>query len=132
MSNLIPLREICIHLCHELEILPDLHKLTRLETLPIEHCKNLKEWIAVNSLKSTKTLWVVRLKIRNFLELESLTIWRVQITELLDLSLFPQLRRLDLCEYKNLETLIRSGSNSTLEILILVGCRSLKEVPRFN
>jgi hypothetical protein len=64
-----------------------------------------------------------------FLQLQSLTLFRVAFTELPDLSSFPQLSFLRLYECGELTSLTSTAPSTALETLNLFCCRNLRTLP---
>ena len=132
LGNLISLRSISISGCHSLETLPDVHKLTRLETLKVELCPSIKVWAGVSRSKSLDTLWVDHPRRGTVMALRTLILDRTGLTELLDLSLFPELKDLRIKWCQRLERLITTMPMTALESLEIVNCPELQEVPDFS
>ena len=129
LGNLISLRSISISWCGSLETLPDMHKLTRLEKLDVKYCKNIVVWAGVSISKSSDTLWVDQPKTGTAMALHTLTLMDVGCRELPDLSLFPELKKLEIRDCGSLERLISTMPMTELEWLEIDGCPELQEVP---
>ena len=129
LGNLISLQSISILRCHSLETLPDMHKLTRLETLRVSVCPNLEVWVWVSISKSLGTLWVDQPRIGTVMALHTLILRDVGCRELPDLSLFPELKRLRIYHCPSLERLISTMPMAALECLVMIHCPELQEVP---
>ena len=129
LGNLVSLRSIEFCSCDSLETLPDVHKLTRLETLKVSFCDNVKVWAGVSRSKSLETLWVGQPRSGTVMALETLTLKWTGLTELLDLSLFPGLKELRIECCWRLEGLISTMPMTALEGLGIYGCPELQEVP---
>ena len=128
LGDLISLRRISISSC-PLKTLPDVHKLTRLETLGVEFCPFTKVWAGVSRSKSLDTLGVDQPRSGTVMALRTLTLDRTGLTELLDLSLFPELKQLRLTWCRRLEGLISTMPMTALEQLHIYNCPELQEVP---
>ena len=129
LGNLSSLRSISILWCDSLETLPDLHKLTRLEELRVGSCPNIVVWAGVSKSKSSDTLWVDHPRIGTGMALHTLTLMEVGCRELPDLSLFPELKELDIWDCDRLERLISTMPMTALEQLTIEDCHELQEVP---
>ncbi|KAG0608491.1 hypothetical protein M758_8G109700 [Ceratodon purpureus] len=115
LSSLTALTSVTLHVCRELERLPDMHMLTRLEKIDAVACTSLREW-------KTGTL----------LQLETLELNQLKCSELPDLSSFPQLRELVLTECKKLRSLTSSAPLPALRTLTLMWCTRLRKLPDVN
>ena len=130
LGNLISLRSISISHCDRLETLPDVHKLTRLETLVVGSCPNVKVWAGVSRSKSLDTLSVDQPRSGTVMALRTLTLDKnTGLRELLDLSLFPELKELRISWCRRLEGLISTMPMTALEQLQIDDCPKLQEVP---
>ena len=129
LGNLISLRRISISWCSSLETLPDVHKLTRLERLEVQFCPNVKVWAGVSRSKSLDTLWVDQSRSGTVMALRTLRLERTGLTEPLDLSLFPELKKLCIMRCRRLEGLISTMPMTALERLEIFHCPELQEVP---
>ena len=129
LGDLISLRSIRICSCDSLETLPDVHKLTRLETLEVRYCRNVKVWAGVSRSKSLDTLWVDQPRSGTVMALRTLTLDDTGLRELLDLSLFPELKELKIFHCWRLEGLISTMPMTALERLQIDCCPKLQEVP---
>ena len=127
LGNLISLRSISIFDCYTLETLPDLHKLTRLEKLYVQSCPNI-----VIISKSSDTLCVDRPRTGTAMALQTLKLVRVGCRELPDLSLFPELKILEINCCRSLERLISTMPMTALEKLQILDCPELQEVPALS
>ena len=129
LGNLISLRSLLIHRCYSLETLPDMHKLTRLEEWDVENCPKMVGWAGVSISKSSDTLWVDQPTTGTGMALQTLRLVWVGCIELLDLSLFPELKKLEIRICWSLERLMSTMPMTALEELdILYDCRELQEV----
>ena len=130
LGNLTSLRNLLISGCDSLEILPaDMHKLTRLEELEVRHCPKIVVWVGVSISKSSDTLWVDQPTTGIAMALQTLTLWNVGCKELPYLSLFPELKRLNIRWCQRLERLISTLPMTMLEWLEIHSCDELQEVP---
>jgi len=129
LGNLISLRSISISFCDKLETLPYMHKLTRLEELNVEYCENIAVWAWVSISKSLDTLWVDQPTTGTGMGLRTLSLWNVGCRELPDLSLFPELKKLEIKHCMRLDRLISTMPMIALEWLDLDSCPELQEVP---
>ena len=129
LGNLISLRSIWINGCRSLEILPDAHKLTRLETLQVLECPKVMVWAGVCRSKSLDTLSADQPRSGTAMALHSLLLDFVGFRELLDLSLFPELKDLRITSCRTFERLISTTPMTALERLQLYSCEELQEVP---
>jgi Leucine-rich repeat (LRR) protein len=128
-GNLISLRSLSIILCCSLETLPDLHKLTRLENLEVRQCPNIVGWTGLSISKSSDTLWVNQPTTDIGMALQTLTFIHVGCGELPDLSLFPELKRLNIRNCWRLERLISTMPMTAMERFGIYECPKLQEVP---
>jgi Leucine-rich repeat (LRR) protein len=129
LGDLISLQSISINVCDSLETLFDVHKLTRLETLEVEMCPDVKVWPGVSRSKSLDTLWVDQPRSGTTMALRALTLSDTDLTELPDLSLFPGLKKLEIRLCSSLERLISTMPMTALERLEIYNCPELQEVP---
>ena len=129
LGNLISLRSLSISWCNSLETLPDMHKLTRLEELEVERCRKIVGWAGVSISKSSDTLWVDQPTTGTGMALQTLRLWEVGCRELPDLSLFPELKRLNIRNCRRLERLMSTMPMTALEWLEIYFCDELQEVP---
>jgi Leucine-rich repeat (LRR) protein len=112
--------------CEDLERLPDLHKLSRLEKLTVRDCGSLRKWKIGSGLR----LFGVHLHIAGtFPHLKILNLFEVGLTELPNLSSFPQLSELSLRWCEKLTSLTSSAPLTALKRLDLFGCESLRALP---
>ena len=136
LGNLISLRSISISSCDSLESLPDVHTLTRLETLEVRSCQDVKVWEGVSVLKSLRlfgrTLWVDQPRSGTVVALRILTLESTGLRELPDLSLFPELEKVEIRDGRRLEGLISTMPMTALERLEIVDCPELQEVLDFS
>ena len=106
--------------------LPDIHKLSRLEKLEIEFCRSLREWKIGSGLR----LFGVDLHTAGtFPHLKILNLYEVGLSEVPDLSSFPQLSELSLRWYEKLTSLTSSAPLTALKRLDLYRCPSLRALP---
>jgi Leucine-rich repeat (LRR) protein len=129
LGNLISLRSISISWCSNLETLPDMLKLTRLKELNVEVCSNIVGWAGVSISKSSDTLWVDQPTTGTGMGLRILSLRDVGCREIPDLSLFPELKKLEIARCRRLERLISTMPMTALEWLELDSCPELQEVP---
>ena len=133
LGNLISLRNISISCCYRLETLPDVHKLTRLETLEVKGCPSVKVWAGVSRSKSLDTLCVDQPRSGTVMALRTLTLHgSTGLRELPDLGLFPELKELRIRFCRRLEGLISTMPMTALKRLQIHGCPKLQEVPDLN
>ena len=132
LGNLISLRSLSISGCDSLETLPDMHKLTRLEELVVENCPKMVGWAGVSISKSSDTFWVDQPTTGTGMALETLRLVWVGCIELLDLSLFPELKRLNIRNCTRLERLMSTMPMTALERLKIYSCDELQEVPNLS
>ena len=132
LGNLISLRSISIEHCYNLETLPDLHKLTRLETLEVSACQKNVVWAGVSISKSSDSLWVNQPTTGTGMALQSLRLEHVGCRELPNLSLFPELKKLNIGSCRRLERLINTLPMTALEQLDICYCPELQEVPNLS
>lgn len=112
LVNFPVLSHLEIFSCSELQSVSDLHHLTNLR-IEQEEMSKLGTVINISNLPKLK-----------YLECRYLA-----ITELPDLSLFPQLNSLEVCDCEELRSLSSSGPLTSLETLTVEGCRSLRSLP---
>ena len=124
LGNLISLQSISIYECHRLETLPDIHMLKKLENLDVQSCPKI-----VIISKSSDTHWVDQPITETEMALQTLRLVRVGCRELPDLSLFPDLKKLELNTCWRLERLISTMPMTALEWLEINNCAELQEVP---
>jgi Leucine-rich repeat (LRR) protein len=122
LSRLTALQSLTIQQCNELESLPDLRQLLKLEMLDIRACHRLRDW-------SRETPGPDLLCAGTLPQLETLKCSYLPITELPDLSNFPRLKELDLDHCGGLLSLSSSEPLMALEVLMLSSCRNLKTLP---
>jgi Leucine-rich repeat (LRR) protein len=112
--------------CDELERLPDMHKLSRLEELEIRSCWSLREWEIGSGLR----MFGVDLHISGtLLHLKTLDLVYVALTKLPDLINFPQLSELTLHFCQEITSLTSSAPLTALKRLDLSECTSLRAIP---
>jgi Leucine-rich repeat (LRR) protein len=108
------------------ERLPDLHKLPRLEELEIGDCYSWTEWKIGSELR----LFGADLHIAGtFPHLKTLQLEDAALTELPDLSSFPQLSELKIIVCEKLTSLTSSAPLTALKRLDLSACLSLRALP---
>jgi Leucine-rich repeat (LRR) protein len=126
LSDFTRIQSLLVMHCATLERLPDIHKLSRLEKLEIGYCGSLREWKIGSGLR----LFGVDLHIAGtFLHLKTLDLMDVALTQLPDLSSFPQLIELTLSMCKELTSLTSSAPLTALKSLRLYHCSSLRVLP---
>jgi Leucine-rich repeat (LRR) protein len=126
LLDLTRIQSLSLNSCERLERLPDLHKLSSLEKLEITACVRLREWKIGSGLR----LFGVDLHIAGtFLHLKTLDLMDVALTQLPDLSSFPQLIELTLSMCKELTSLTSSAPLTALKSLRLYHCSSLRVLP---
>ena len=129
LGNLISLRSLSVDGCEDLETLPDMHKLTILEELEVKSCPKIVVGAGVSISKSSDTLWVDQPTTGTGMALQTLTLDEVGCRELLDLSLFPELKKLEISRCWRLERLMSTMPMTALEWLKIYSCDKLQEVP---
>ena len=126
LDDLTALQSLRICECAELERLPDMCKLTRLERFDIGYCPKLRElWEGVNRPRAFEVL------AEDFHGLPQLEILKLDwiVFELPDLSIFPRLKKLHLRSCGRVAGLVCSQPLTSLEVLRLQQCWSLKVLP---
>jgi Leucine-rich repeat (LRR) protein len=128
LSDLTSIQSLLLWCSDDLERLPDLHKLSRLEKLEIGYCRSLREW-NTGELR----LFGVALHIAGtFLRLKTLDLKYLGFIKIPDLSSFPQLSELNIRRCWELTSLTCSAPLTALKRLEISECRSLRALPDVN
>lgn len=127
LSNFTALKSLDISFCNKLERLPDMHELSKLETVSVSYCGSLREWKSKSGLR----LFGADVHVAGTLvQLKTLTLVEVALTKLPDLSCFPQLRTLVVDKCQELMRLTcMSPPLHAREHLELSECGSLRALP---
>jgi hypothetical protein len=134
VGSFIALRSLRIRACQKLEKVPDMHRLTRLELLEVINCRSLRGWNGVSRLSAGVDFLSQQILTAGGgacipPQVEDMCIHSVSITEFPDLSNFPRLRLLSICDCQKLIRLTNSAPLSALEEIGLYDCGSLEELP---
>lgn len=125
LANFPALLQLEIFFCSDLESLPDLYHLTRLRIVHDEQEEIISGGRKTGRLRTS-------INFGSLPKLEYLECSSVPITDLPDLSNFPQLSNVEVCNCEDLRSLTSSGPLTALESLTVEGCGSLRALPELS